>query len=476
MSKTFKEAKGKSVVGGKQRRDWKMAEPRDQMERGEWWTMFHDPELNILEERLNHCNQTIKTALANYMQARAIVDEARAAFMPTFSANASATRERTVNGSGSFSSSSQTGTTSAGTANIGRGSSSSGTTTHVSTQHSLIFTASWEPDIWGLVRRQVEASASAAQASAALLAATRLSAQSSLAQYYFELRGTEANQKLLNNTVAAYKKTLKLTENQYKSGVASRADIVQAQAQLEAAQALAINNGVLRAQYEHAIAVLIGLPPAVFTLPPSPLKAAPPPIPVELPSELLERRPDIAQAERLMQQANAQIGVAVAAYFPTLTLTGNASDSGTGLAHWFSLPMMAWSYGPQLSQLIYDGGLRNAQVRAAKAGYSASVASYRQVVLTAFQNVEDNLASLRILSNEMVVQNKAVASARQALKLVINQYKAGIVAYSSVITAQITAYTAEQNAVNINYQRMVAAVGLITALGGGWDESSIKCA
>jgi len=469
LSSTFKEARGKPIIGNKKKSEWKIAQPADLAPRGEWWRMFHDPELNRLEAQLNHCNQSVWNAYENYKQSRAIVDEARASYYPTLSMNAAATRQRTVNGSGSFSSTSQTGSTTSGTATVGNPTNK--TTSKVSTIHSLLFQASWVPDIWGLVSRQVEADISAAGASSALFAATRLSSQSSLAQYYFELRGTDSLQVFLNNTVTAYKKILKITKNQYASGVASRADVVQAQSQLEAAEALAINNGILRAEYEHAIAVLLGLPPAQLTLTPHPLayNISPPAIPLILPCQLLERRPDVAQAERLMQQANAQIGIAIAAYFPTITLLGTASDTGTGLAHWFSLPMMAWAYGPQLSQLIYDGGLRSATVKAAKAGYLASVASYRQVVLAAFQNVEDNLSSLRILSKEMIVQNKAVGSAKKALQLTVNEYQSGTVAYSSVLTSQIAAFTAEQNAVTINYQRMIAAVGLVTALGGGWS-------
>lgn len=321
----------------------------------------------------------------------------------------------------------------------------------------------------GLVRRTVEASEMGAEASGDLLAYTRLSAQGSLAQYYFEMRALDTDQEMLNNTVVAYKKTLQLTKNQYASGVASRADIVQAQSQLEAAQASAINNGINRAIYEHAIAVLVGIPPANFSLRSRPLTNIPPPVPIGVPSDLLERRPDIAQAERTMAQANAQIGVAVAAYYPALTLTASGSFFGKGLSHWISMPQLGWAYGPQLTQIIYDGGLRAATVRAAEAGYCSTLSSYRQTVLTAFQNVEDNLATLRILNKEAIVQNQAMVSAKLALKLVINQYKSGTVPYSSVITAQIAAFTAEKNAADITGLRMNATVGLILALGGGWN-------
>lgn len=462
VTPTFKEARNK---------DWKIAKPRDQFDRGEWWRLFHDPELSRLETRLNENNQNIKNALANYTQAQALVDEARANFYPTLDGTVTVNRQRTVSGSTSFTGNTPTGANSSGTVVQSGGSTSP---TRVSTTHSILFTASWEPDFWGLVRRQVEASVSGAQASNALLASTRLSAQTSLATYYFQLRGLDQDKKLLDSTVRNYRKTLQLTKYQYASGVVSRADVISARAQLESAQAAAINTGVLRSQYEHAIAVLIGVPPAELTIKPTyNKKVSPPAIPVVVPSTLLERRPDIAQTERLMQQANANIGVAIAAYFPTIDLFATASVAGTGLAHWWSLPKMAWSYGPQITQLIYDGGLRSAQVRAARAGYDATIATYRQTVLGAFQEVEDNLSNLRILAEQYRAQEKAAASAREAMFLTINQYKAGTVPYSSVLTAQTNAYTAEKTASDVNYQRMTSAVGLISALGGGWNEQAI---
>ena len=447
---------------------WKIAKPNDACNRGDWWRIFNDKKLNALESQLNITNQNIIAADANYRQARALVEEARASFFPTLTGSLAITRQK-GGGSSSFVSTSSTGTTSSGTAVTG----SAGL--RIFSSHSWLLNASWEPDIWGLTRRTVEASAAGAQASAALLATTRLSAQGSLAQFYFELRALDADQKLLNETVKSYKDTLQITRNQYKSGVAQLADIVQAQSQLENAEALMINNGINRAIYEHAIAVLIGAPPANFNLPSMPLTHTPPAIPITLPSALLERRPDVAQAERLMAQANAQIGVAIAAYFPSLSLSASASSTvaNAGLAQLFKVPTLAWSYGPQLTQLIYDGGLRSATVTAARAGYDSTVASYRQTVLAAFQDVEDNLASLRILTQQAVVQNQAAASAKLALKLVLNQYKAGTVIYTSVITAQINAYTAEKSAIDVTGLRMTAAVGLIKALGGGWDVREI---
>jgi len=331
--------------------------------------------------------------------------------------------------------------------------------------------ASWEPDIWGSVRRNVEATTASAQASAALLAATRLSAQASLAQYYFELRGLDTDQKLLDDTVQEYKKILRYAKNRYASGVDSEADILQAKGQLENAQASAINNGVLRAQYEHAIAVLIGVPPAEFSLAPHPLRATPPPIPIEVPSELLERRPDIAQAERLAAEANAQIGVAVAAYYPTLSLTGSASTMAKKL---FSVPSLSWTLGSQLADTIFDGGLRSATVKAAQAAYCANAASYRQIVLAAFQDVEDNLAALRILAKQSSYQNQAAVDAKKSLQLTLNQYRAGTVDYNSVLLAQVSAFSAEKTAADLIYLRMTTAVGLIKALGGGWNAQSLN--
>jgi len=465
----YKEAKHQKIMGDKSHL-WKIAEPQDACQRGEWWRIFHDKKLNQLEDQLNLANQSVIAAYANYRQARAIVDEARANYFPTLSGSLSVLRQKGT-GSSAFISNSSSGSSS------GIATTSTAGGSRVFSTHSWILDASWEPDLWGLVRRTVEADVASAQASAALMAVTQLSAQASLAQYYYQLRYLDTDQKILDETVASYKQALQLTKNQYRSGVAAQADIVQAQSLLESAQALAINNGINRAVFEHAIAVLIGVPPANFCLPFHPLRGNPPPIPLSVPSCLLERRPDIAQAERLIAQANAQIGVATAAYFPTITLTGTANSTvnNAGLSQLFTLPTLGWSYGPQISQLIFDGGLRAATIAAARAGYDSTVASYRQTVLAAFQDVEDNLATLRILNREIIVQRQAVASAEKALMLVINQYKAGTVAYSSVITAQINAFTAKKTAADVAGQRMTAAVGLVKALGGGWDQCKIRC-
>lgn len=449
---------------------WKVAQPQDEDDRGAWWTVFNDPRLNALEKQASAANQTLINADANYRQALALVAEARASYFPTASMTPSITRQRKGNGSTAFISTSSNGVTTTGTA---AGTSGGGSNSSVATSHLLAFAASWEPDLWGSISRSVEASSAGAQASHALLASTQLSAQGSLAQLYFQVRALDKDQQLLDRTVIEYRRALQLTHFQYAAGIAARADIVQAQSQLEVAEAQALNNKISRAQFEHAIAVLVGKPPAEFSLPPLPLATLPPVIPLTLPATLLERRPDVAQAERLMAQANAQIGVAIAAYFPTLTLSATASVANGGYAHWFSIPALGWALGPQLATTILDGGLRKATTQAARAGYDATVASYRQTVLAAFQEVEDNLASLHFLAREAVAQNKAARDARKALQLVLNQYKAGTVAYTNVITAQTAAYTAEKNAADITGLRMTSTVGLIKALGGGWGNKGI---
>jgi NodT family efflux transporter outer membrane factor (OMF) lipoprotein len=430
---------------------WQKAAPQDNYERGLWWQVFNDPELNNLESQVNLSNQTIAAAKASYLQARALVAEARAAYFPTVTASAIITRQNQGAANTNFSGN----TTSNGTYN----------------SHSLLLDASWEPDIWGTTRRSVEANRAGAEAAAAALALARLSAQASLAQYYFELRAVDTDQKLLDQTVIDNQKLLEYTKHRYVSGVAALSDIVQAESQLEAAQALAINNGINRAQYEHAIAMLTGQPPSSFSLPSAPSGVqSPPEIPLQLPSALLERRPDIAEAERKVAQANAQIGVAVSAFYPSLTLSASGSLQGMGLAHWFSLPSLVWSVGPALAETLFDGGLRSAVTQAARANYEATAANYRQTVLSAFQDVEDNLAALHILNSEYGVQNKAAENARLVLRLVTNQYKAGTVDYSAVVVAQSAAFSAAKTAADINGLRMSTAAGLIKSLGGGWHQ------
>jgi len=332
---------------------------------------------------------------------------------------------------------------------------------------------SWELDLWGRIRRTVESNQASAQASAGDLESARLSFQAELAQDYFQLRTVDAQKQLLDATVAAFEQSLELTKNQYASGVASEADVVQAETQLKTTQAQAIDVGVQRAQLEHAIALLIGKPASNFSLPAAPLTATPPPIPIGVPSELLERRPDIAAAERRVAAANAEIGVALAAFYPTLTLSATSGFESSSLSQWFTAPSRFWSVGPSISQTVFDGGLRRAQTDFARAGYDASVGTYRQTVLTAFQAVEDNLAALRILEQEAQVQDEAVQGAQKSVTLTTNQYKAGTVSYFNVITAQTIALTDETTAVQIRGRRMSAAVLLIQAVGGGWNVADL---
>ncbi|MGN7983030.1 efflux transporter outer membrane subunit [Burkholderia sp. 22313] len=434
---------------------WKVAQPADRADRGPWWSVYNDPQLDALIGKLNASNQTIAQSAAAYRQARALVTEARAAYFPTVGLTASGSRARS------------------GRASSSSGSSSFGSSSSISNSYSVGLDASWEPDLWGKVSRTVSAQRAGEAAAAAELANARLSQQALLAQTYFQLRTSDALQRLLDDTVKSYGESLKLTQNQYAQGVAARADVIQAQTQLQSAQAASIDNGVARAQYEHAIATLIGEPASTFSLPPNPLTAEPPITPVDVPSALLERRPDIAAAERRAAAANEQIGVAIAAFFPTLTLSATGGFQSSVWSQLFTLPARFWTVGPQLAATLFDAGLRAAQTDAARATYDQDVAAYRLAVLTAFQDVEDNLASQRILAQEIDVQRQAVDSAEHALAIVTNQYKAGTVAYLNVLTAQTTAFTAHQKLATIAGQRMVSSVGLVKALGGGWDASDM---
>ncbi|RQR48822.1 RND transporter [Burkholderia sp. Bp9140] len=434
---------------------WKVAQPADRTDRGPWWTVYDDPQLDALIGKLNTSNQTIAQSAAAYRQARALVTEARAAYFPTVGLSASGSRSR------------------AGRTSTSSSTSSFGSSSSISNSYSVGLDASWEPDLWGKVSRSVSAQRAGEAAAAADLANARLSQQALLAQTYFQLRTSDALQKLLDDTVKSYGESLKLTQNQYAQGVAARADVIQAQTQLQSAQAASIDNGVARAQYEHAIATLIGEPASTFSLPPNPLTAQPPITPVDVPSALLERRPDIAAAERRAAAANEQIGVAIAAFFPTLTLSATGGFQSSVWSQLFTLPARFWTVGPQLAATLFDAGLRAAQTDAARATYDQDVAAYRLAVLTAFQDVEDNLASQRILAQEVDVQRQAVDSAEHALAIVTNQYKAGTVAYLNVLTAQTTAFTAQQKLATIAGQRMVSSVGLVKALGGSWDASDM---
>lgn len=434
--------------------NWKPAEPKDDVDRGNWWEVYNDPLLNSLQEQIDVSNQNLAKAEAQYRQALALVQAARAGYYPTVTGGVSNTRSR----------SSATTIATPSVAPISRG---------VVTNHNLPFQANWEADVWGRIRRTVESNEASAQASAGDLAAARLSAQATLAQSYFQLRSLDAQQQLLDDTVVAYEKSLRLVQNQYAAGIVAKADVVQAQVQVKTTQAQAIDIGVQRAQLEHVIALLLGKPPSELSITRAPLDAAVPAAPVELPSELLERRPDIAAAERRMAQANAQIGVAKAAYFPSLTLSASGGYQSAAMIDWLTAPSRYWSFGTAITETLFDGGLRRAQTDQAIAAYDASVAAYRQTVLTGFQQVEDSLATLRILEQEAEVQGEAVTLAEQALALVLNQYKAGTVNYLNVVVAQATALANQRTAVNLLGLRVVAHTQLVTSLGGGWSEAEL---
>ncbi len=422
---------------------WKIAEPADTAQRGDWWQVFADDELNGLQVQLGAANQNVAAAEARYRQARAAAQAARAAYFPTINLDAAATR-----GSASQQLTSQNA---------------------IVSQKTTSLDASWELDVWGRIRREVEAGEASAQASAADYAAALLSAQAELAQNYFLLRVTDAQKDLLDRTVADYAKSLQLTQNQYNVGVASRADVTQAQAQLRAAQAQAEDIGITRGQLEHAIAILIGKAPVDVAIAQSTFKTELPEIPLTLPSALLERRPDIAAAERRVVAANAQVGVARAAYFPQLSLSASGGYRSNSFSDWFTAPNRFWSIGPSLSLPIFDAGLRRAQNQQAVAAYDETVANYRQTVLGGLQEVEDNLVALDRLAKEVQYQQDAVAASREALKLVNNQYKAGTVSFLNVLTAETAAYTNERNLLQAQGRQYTASVLLIKALGGGWN-------
>lgn len=430
--------------------NWKVAEPKDHLPKGKWWEIFGDPKLNALEEQVAISNQNVRLAEAQFRQARALAQGARSAYFPTLTGNLTSSRSHPSTGS-------TTRTTGSG----------------VLTDHTLTLDASWEVDVWGRVRRTVEAGEASAQASAADLEGVRLSAQAELAQDYFLLRVSDAQKRLLDDTVAAYAKSLQMTKNRYDSGVASRVDVVQAETQFKTTQAQALDVGVQRAQLEHAIAILTGKAPADFSIAPEPYVATLPPIPVGVPSELLERRPDIAAAERRAAAANAQIGVAKSAFFPSLTLSAAAGYESSTLANWFTLPNRFWSVGPAIAQTLFDAGLRRSKSDQAEAAFEGSIATYRQTVLGGFQEVEDNLAALRILEQEAQVQDEAVQAARQSVVLTTNQYQAGIVSYLNVVTVQTAALANERTAMDILGRRLSASVLLVKALGGGWDAGAL---
>ena len=434
--------------------NWKTAQPSDEIARGKWWEIFQDPQLNTLEEQIAVSNQNIKAAEAQFRQARALVRFYRANYYPTVNTSASVTR--------SHSSTSRP-----------PASQLSGKTF---TDFVLSGDLSYEVDVWGRIRKTVEAARENAQASAADLASVNLIMHSELASDYFQLRSLDAERQLLDSTVAAYQKALELTQNRYRGRVASGVDVAQAQTQLKTTLAQAMDLDVQRSQFEHAIAALIGQPASSFSLARAPLTTPPPVIPAGLPSELLERRPDIAAAERRVASANAQIGVAKAAFFPSLTLSATGGFESGSAGTWLSGPSAFWSAGPAAALTLLDFGRRRAVSEQAWATYDQTVANYRETVLTAFQQVEDNLSALRILEGEAQTQNEAVVAAQHSLELSNNRYKGGVATYLEVITAQTVALSDARTAVQVLGRRMNAAVNLIQALGGGWDTSQLPSA
>ena len=441
MTPIYKEADG-----------WKVAQPGDHLPRGQWWVILGDPELHALEEQVAAANQNLKIAEARLREARALVRFNRAALFPTISAGVGISSIRDSANRPFL------------TPNVNTGSSG-----------DLLFSLdmSYEIDLWGRVRRTVAAARNEAQATAADLETARLSLQAELAMDYFELRAADAQKQLLDETVKAFEAALRLTTNRFQGGAAPKSDVAQAQTQLDTTLAQATDVTVQRAQLEHAIATLIGKPPAAFSLSPRPLDTPPPDIPVGLPSQLLERRPDIAAAERRVAEANEQIGIAKAAYYPTLMLNASVGFEGSSFGNALNASSLLWAVGASITQTIFDGGRRRATSDAARAAYDATVAGYRQTTLTAFQQVEDNLAALRILEQEAQQQRRAVESAQQSLQLFTNRYRGGVDNYLQVITAQTVTLSNQRNEIDILRRRMGASVLLVKALGGGWDVAEL---
>ena len=445
ITESFKEMNG-----------WKQAEPRDDLPKGKWWESYQDPVLNDLMTRVNLNNQNIIAAQAQYRQALSLIQAAQASYFPSLGLNAGQTNSSTMNSGGK-----------------------------INTDIGIGLSASWVPDFWGQIRRTVESNKANAQASAASLEAASLLVRTTLAQTYFQLRIADMQQKLYEDTVAAYKKSLEITKNQLKAGIANNLDVSQAETLLHSTEALAVDIGIARAQYEHAIAVLVGVPPATFSIQKETFSIDPqtglinssatkllanlPNVPVGLPAQLLERRPDIANAERLMAAANAKVGVARAAFFPSISISATGGYQAGALPGLMSAPNQIWSIGPNLNLPIFDGGARLAASDQAKAAYEQSVAIYRQTVLSAFQNVEDNLIALKLLEDETKIQKSAVESARNATRISLNQYKAGIVNYLTVVTSQATQLNNERSLMNILNRRFIAHIGLIASIGGDWN-------
>lgn len=431
--------------------DWKPAEPADHLIGGAWWQMYDDPILADLLEQVALANQDLVAIEANYRQARTLVASTRASWFPQVAIGVGGSRAK------------QSG-------NLFGNLGGSGDTVN---DFAMPISIAWELDVFGRIRRGVEGATANAQSAAADLAAARLLLQTELAVNYFQLRSLDAQQQLFAQTLDAYERSLELTRNRYAGGIASRADVVQAEAQLERTRTEAIDLRVQRAQLEHAIAVLVGAAASDFSLAPASMPAAPPPIPVGIPSQLLERRPDVAAAERAAAAANAQIGVATAAYYPTVTLSASAGLESSDFSEWFTWPSRFWSVGPAVSQTIFDGGLRAAATDEARAGFDAGVANYRQTVLVAFREVEDNLAALRLLAQAAGAQRKAVQAAQDSVTLTTNQYKEGVVSYIDVVTVQALALNDQRTAIDLLARRLAASAQLVTALGGGWDAADL---
>jgi NodT family efflux transporter outer membrane factor (OMF) lipoprotein len=431
--------------------NWTVAQPADAKIRGDWWAIFNEPELNDLEAQLNIDNQNIKLAFENFMEARALVGEARALYFPTVNAGPAYTRSKS---SGNL--------RSTATANTG-------TTSQI---YSLPLDVSWTPDLFGRIRNQVHAAQYSAQVSAADLENERLIEQADLAEFYFEIRGQDALIDLFTQTVAYYQKALDLTQAQYDTGVGDQISVVEARTTLQSAQASLTNLGISRAQFEHAIAVLLGKPASAFSMPRRAITTAPPPLPIGVPSLLLQRRPDVAAAERTMASANANLGIAYTAFFPSLTLSAAGGFESSLFKHLADWPSRFWSVGPSFSQYVFNAALK-ADLRQFVAVYNADVATYRQTVLTAFQQVEDNLAQIRILSQQIQQQRAVVASAQRSLDLEMGRYETGIDPYLDVVTLQNTVFTNQQTLTSLQINQMTSAVLLVQALGGGWDTSQL---
>ena len=431
---------------------WKVAKPQDAMLRGKWWEIFNDPELNSLEDQLDINNQNIKVFFENYMAARAMIREARAQYWPVVTTAPSWNRSRS---SGNLTNSS--------TANTG----------HESTSWTLPLDVSWTPDFFGKIRNEVREAQFAAQASEADLENERLLEQASLAEYFFEIRGQDELQRVLNETVEADKKALELNQTLYDTGVGNYISVVEARTTLKTAESQALNVGVARAQFEHAIAMLLGKPATEFSIPVKPQLITPPPVPIGVPSQLLERRPDIAAAERTLADANATIGIGYGAFYPTVTLSAGGGFQASQFSHWFDWPSNFWSIGPQLSQTLFNGGLYRAQLQQYTSIYNSDVATYRQTVLTAFQQVEDYLAATRILSQQILKQQEAVDAAKEQLDLEMGRYQEGIDPYLDVTIVQTTLLSNQQTLTTLHVQETTASIELIQALGGGWDTSQL---